>query len=332
MLALLAKELAFEPDRARRRALVDEAIALARRAADPRTLATVLESSCYAIWAPDTLATRSEQVRELSALVAQVGDLHVEFVARGRELNVAIERGDFGRADAALERLQAIAEQTRQPTQRWNAGFVAAAMMCMRGELEAGERLAERALRLGQEIGQPDAALIYGSTIVVNRMVQGRGAEVIALVERTVAEYPGVPAWEAALGYTCCLIDRRPEGAEILARAAAQHFEHLHYDSNRMTGLALYADTAAQTRSVEAAAMLYELIEPRADQFIWNGGVSFGHARTYSAMLAATLGRHEQADADFAFTCEFHHRHRLGVWEARAELGWAEALARPRRA
>ena len=62
LLALLAKELAFEPDRARRRALADEAIALARQASDPRTLAEVLEGSCYAIWALDTLATRSEQV------------------------------------------------------------------------------------------------------------------------------------------------------------------------------------------------------------------------------------------------------------------------------
>ena len=43
--------------------------------------------------------------------------------------------------------------------------------------------------------------------------------------------------------------------------------------------------------------------------------------------LAATLGRHEHADADFAFACEFHHRHGLRLWEARAELGWAEALA-----
>ena len=262
LLALLAKELAFEPERDRRRALADEAIALARQASDPRTLAEVLESSCYAIWAPDTLATRSEQVRELSALVAQVRDLHVEFVARLRETNPAIELGDFGRADAALERAQAIAEQTRQPTQRWNAGFLAAGMMCIRGELEAGERLAEQALRLGQEAGQPDTAMIYGGTIVVNRMVQGRGEEVIALIERMVTEYPGVPAWEAGLGYTCCLIDRRPEGAEIVAGAAAQHFEHLHYDQNRMTGLALYAETAAQTRSVQAAAMLYELIKP----------------------------------------------------------------------
>ena len=94
-----------------------------------------------------------------------------------------------------------------------------------------------------------------------------------------------------------------------------------------MIGLALYADTAAQTRSIEAAAMLYELIEPYADQFISNPGVSFGHARTYTAMLAATLGRHERADADFAFACEFHHRHGMRVGEARSELGWAEALA-----
>jgi class 3 adenylate cyclase/tetratricopeptide (TPR) repeat protein len=327
LLSLLAKELAFEPERARRRALAEEAILLARQAADPRTLAEALESSCYATWAPDTLATRSEQVRELSGLVAQVRDLHVEFVARLRETHVAIELSDFGRADAALERLQAIAEQTRQPTQKWNAGFVAAGMMCMRGELEAGERLAEQALQLGHEAGQPDTAMIYGGTIAVNRMVQGRGAEVIALIERMVADYPGVPAWEAALAYTCCLVDRRPEGAEILARAAAQHFERLRYDQNRMTGLALYADTAAATRSVGAAAMLHELIQPYANQFVWNGGVSFGHARTYFAMLAATLGRHEHAEADFAFACEFHHRHGLRVWEARSELGWAEALA-----
>jgi tetratricopeptide (TPR) repeat protein len=168
--------------------------------------------------------------------------------------------------------------------------------------------------------------MIYGSAIVANRMVQGRGAEVIELIERMVTEVPGVP-WEAALGYTYCLIDRRPEGAEILGRAAAEHFGRLRFDQNRMIGLALYADTAAQTRSVQAAAMLYELIKPYADQFISNPGVSFGHARTYSAMLAATLGRHELADADFAFACEFHRRHGVRVWEARSELGWAEALA-----
>ena len=149
----------------------------------------------------------------------------------------------------------------------------------------------------------------------------------IALLEQTVANFPGVPAWEAALGIACCWIDRRPDGAEVLARAAAQRFEHLRFDQTQTCGLAMYADTAAQTGSVEAAAMLYELLDPYADQFVWNGGASFGHARMYLALLAATLGRHAEADAHFAFACAFHHEHGLRLWEARSELGWAEALA-----
>ena len=59
--------------------------------------------------------------------------------------------------------------------------------------------------------------------------------------------------------------------------------------------------------------MLTELINPHTDQFSWNGGVRFGHARTYSAMLAATRGCHDHADADFAFAGDFHHRHGLNV-------------------
>ena len=208
------------------------------------------------------MARRSEQVRELTALIPQVQDLQVEFAARIRELFVAIELGDFERADATLGRAQAIAEQTRQPTQRWNTGFVAASLAYMRGELETSERLAEQVFQLGQEAGQPDAVMIYGATIVQIRQTQGKGAEVVALVEGMVTQNPGVPAWEAALAYTYCAIDRRTEGAEILARAAAKRFEISWAD--RLVGLAIYADTAAQTHR-QAAAMLYELIEPYAD-------------------------------------------------------------------
>ena len=47
----------------------------------------------------------------------------------------------------------------------------------------------------------------------------------------------------------------------------------------------------------------------------------------YLALLAAMLGRHEHSDAEFAFACEFITEHGLRAWEARSELGWAEALA-----
>src|SRR3954454_1328543 len=157
---------------------------------------------------------------------------------RSRAPAMPIGRRTRPRAFAALENLQAIAEQTRQPTQRWNAGFMAAAMTCVRGELDAAERVAEEALRIGQEAGQPDAAMIYGGTLVACRMFQGRGAEVVGLIEQMVTNNPGVPAWEAALGYTYCLIDRHAEGADVLARAATGRFE-LPRDQNQTCGWAM---------------------------------------------------------------------------------------------
>ena len=327
LLSLQAQELTFEPDHARRRALAAQAIELAREAGDPRTLAAVLEDALYACWAPDTLAERAGQVLEVRALLAQVQDLNLEIIAGINETHVAIELCDFARADATIARMHAIAEQMRQPTHRWIAGYVAAAVTCMRGELDAGERLAEQALQFGQEGSEPDAAMVYGATLLETRGAQGRGAEVIALVEETVANYPGIPAWDAGLSRLYCFIDRRPEAAEVLARAAAKHFQHIPHDTARMSALATYADTAAQTRSVEAAGMLYELLEPYADLFVWNGVAGYGHVRMYLALLDATLARHEQADAQFAFSCDFHREHGLRLWEARSELGWAEALA-----
>lgn len=327
LLAVLALELGFEPDHRRRWALADEAVALARKTGDPATLAAVLSNTFYAYWAPDTLAKRAEHVRELKALVPELQDPHLEVLARIWDTHVAIELGDFARAGAAVERVQAIAAQTRQPTHRWRATNTAGSLTCMRGELEAAERLVAQALQIAQEAGEADAAMFYGATIANIRLYQGRAADVIGLIEQTAANYPGLPAWEAALGRAYCFIDRRTEAAELLARAAAKRFEHVRHDTARTSTLALYADVAAQTGSVDAARMLSELLEPYADHFVWNGLVGYGHARMYLALLAATLGRHEQSDAEFAFACEFHHEHGLRVWEARSELGWAEALA-----
>jgi class 3 adenylate cyclase len=327
LLSLQAQELTFEPEHARRRALAREAIRLAREARDPRTLAAVLEDALYSCWAPDTLAERAGHVREVQALLPQVEDLNLELLAGVNETHVAVELCEFARADATVARMRAIAEQTRQPTHRWIAGYIAAALTCTHGELDAGERLAEQALQFGQEGSEPDAAMVYGATLLETRGAQGRGAEVIALVEETVANNPGIPAWEAGLSRLYCFIDRRSEGAEVLARAAAKHFRHIPCDTTQMSALAGYSDTAAQTRSLEAAGMLYELLEPYADQFVWNGLAGYGHTRMYLALLDATLGRHEHADAQFTFSCDFHREHGLRLWEARSELGWAEALA-----
>jgi hypothetical protein len=131
---------------------------------------------------------------------------------------------------------------------------------------------------------------------------------------------------EAALAWTLCWLGRRSEAAAIVTEAAADRFEHVPWESTRSSALAMYADAAAQAGATGAAAVLYELIEPWADQVVWNGTNAFGHTSTYLGLLAAALGRDAQADEHFARACVIQERDEMHVWAARAQLGWAEAL------
>lgn len=326
LLSLQALELQWEPDTARRWAIADEAISLARSAGDVRTLAEVLRQAFHTYWSPETLELRSALATELADCADNLGDLALRFWAHAVEHNVYAERGEFARLQDALEREQMIAEELGQPTLRWMATWHAAAWQLLRGDLAAGESLAERAFVIGQEAGQPDAVLVYGAQLSFARRYQGRGQEIVAAIERSVRAYPGIPAWRAGLASTLCWVDRRVEAAEILEKASAQRFEDIPRGPTKTMTLALYADAASQTGDTEAASILYGLIEPWSDQIAWNHLQGYGHARMWLGLLAACMGEHEQADQHLEFACEFHASNGLPLWAARAHLGWAEGL------
>ena len=75
-----------------------------------------------------------------------------------------------------------------------------------RGDLAEAERLAERAAQLGQDGDPVNAALYYGAQLAFIRSYQGRGDEVLPMMEQSVAAYPGIPAWRAGLA-DCVLLD-----------------------------------------------------------------------------------------------------------------------------
>jgi tetratricopeptide (TPR) repeat protein len=197
----------------------------------------------------------------------------------------------------------------------------------MHGDLEAGERLAKRAFGIGQEAGQPDAAMFYGSQLVYARTVQGRAQEIIEMVEQAVSAYPTFAAFRAVLALALCSLDRRAEARIILQDAASDRFEHIPPSAPRLTALATYAYVAVETGDVDAASILYGLMEPWAEQLVWNAVVGYGHTRMWLGLLACLLGEHERADEHLAFACEFYDTNGVLLWTARTHLGWAEALA-----
>lgn len=168
--------------------------------------------------------------------------------------------------------------------------------------------------------------MAYASVMGCVRLVQGRVSDVAAL-ERIVRANPQLAVWRAALAWTLCWLERAEEAAAILVEAAADRFEHVPSDQAATQALAMYADAAAQAAVTDAAAILYELIEPWADQLAGHAWTMYGHARTYLGLLAAALGRHELADEHFSLAIEFQEQQGMLIWAARAHLGWAEALA-----
>jgi hypothetical protein len=74
-----------------------------------------------------------------------------------------------------------------------------------------------------------------------------------------------------------------------------------------------------------------QLIEPWADQVVWNGVIGYGHARMWLGLLAACMGDHEQADRHLAFACDFQETNGLLLWAAPRPFGLGRGARRARR-
>ena len=223
--------------------------------------------------------------------------------------------------------MEASAHALGQPLLSWNAAYGRAAWSLPRLHLAAAEQLAEHAMQVGQQAGEPNAVLIYGSQASSLRAYQGRGDEVVATLEQITSAYPHVSGWDAGRASCYCLTGRHEEAAVIVQRAARDRFARVYWDQGRTTALALYADAAYECKLTHEAEILYDLIEPWHDQVAWNGATMFGHGSMWMALLAAILGWDDRAEELFQSACAVQEANGLLLWAARAYIGWAETLA-----
>ena len=324
LLALHAMELQFDPRHEHRRALAEEALALARRANDVQVLPYVLRDYFHAVWSADTLSARRQVAEEMIELARRADDPLARIWALDRTVHAAAESGRLTEAAEASAQLVDLTGELGQPDLRWHAAYFASGLAQMRGELDEAERLAEAAARLGQG-DDPDTMVIYWGQICAVRSDQGRTEETLELLELAAVANPGIPAFQAGLAAALCDSGRGADAAPMLERAAADGFAEVPRDQVYSSALAMWARTAAEVGSERAAAPLYELIEPWGDSFVWNGASGYGSAESYLGMLAATLGAHERANEHFAAASARHELQRARVWEAQNLCYWARS-------
>ena len=205
LLARMSLELYYAGEPELRLSLSEEAVGIARRIGDARTLATCLDARHYALWRPENVEERLDVAAELRRVAEQTGDPELELQGAGWTIIDLMELGDIPGVDIQIAAASKLAEALHRPIWLWWTSLFRGARAQLAGEFDEAERLAQETLAIGQR-GQAENALHYYAQAMFNiRREQGRLAEVEGAVRGFIELYPAIPAWRSALAL---LLDR----------------------------------------------------------------------------------------------------------------------------
>jgi tetratricopeptide (TPR) repeat protein len=281
---------------------------------------------------PSSLAERTVDANEALALAEELGDPDLLYGACLHARINAMQSGDFDAASDHLAMMSQLSEQLRLPALLWHTAFSQATESLRLGDTERAQKLADAALQLGMESGQPDASVFYGGQLSMVYAQQGRIAELIPLFEQLIAENPGLGQLKQGLARAYLERGDEQQALELLEAGASDGFASLPRDLIWLFGMTAYADVAAQLRAEGPAGQLYALLVPYHDQYPFIAAAcQDSPVATYVGGLAGVLGLYDEAEAYFAEAADLNARGSMVYAAARNDLAWARML-RARRA
>ncbi|MDP9283674.1 MAG: AAA family ATPase, partial [Actinomycetota bacterium] len=287
-------------DAQRRESLGAQALQMARRIDEPSTLAYALLGYMGSHHSPDFTPEQVELATELIDVALEAGD--IERAVDGYEVHFesSIELGDLSAAYADVEAMTRLAEELRQPAQRWLGAVIRTILALLEGRFEEAEQLIAESRSVGERAQSWNAAVTYGLQLYLLRREQGRLDEVAEPVRQARAKYPTYPIWR------CTLVSMLAElGSTVEARAefevlAADRFTGLPFDEEWTVSLCFLAEAAARLDERDAAAVLYELLLPYADRVaISYPEISVGPVSRFLGILASASARLDDAERHF---------------------------------
>ena len=231
--------------------------------------------------------------------------------------------------DRCFEIAGSQAEQLNQPTLNWVQTFGRASRALVAGDPDGAEQLATEALQIGTNGGEPDVATVFGPQLIGVHFERGTLGDFIAIIEQNVAEFPGVPAFVAALALAHVEADDPDAARPLLEEFECKGFE-IPIDIVWLTAMALYAEAAIECGDPAFARPMLERLAPWEDRLIYDAGTSAGPVSHYLGGLAAVLGRSDEAERFFEQSSNFSERVGAKWFAARTELSWGRMLAERR--
>ena len=331
VLARLARELLGDASAAaRRRALADEALRLARGAGDPGLLADVLDARLHALWdqrgAEDRLAAGSEIVD----LARAAGDGERERRGMFWRFVALMELGRVAEAESALAAFAHEAAIAGDAEAAVMATARHAMLAILHGRFEQASLLTAEVAREADRIGLPDAELITGTLrgpVALELGFTGEWERAPDMMLAYARERPG-HLLEATAARVLTALGRLDEAAAELARLLPRALAN---SGPRWLGaMADLAVVAAATGDSAAAARIYQAMLPhRGRLVVWGGAaIAWGPVSHHLGLLAATMGQTGEAVGHFEEAIEFEERTGALPFLAHSLAGLADALTR----
>src|SRR4051812_34090337 len=328
LLARLSLELYYAGEPELRLSLSEEAVAIARRIGDLRTLATCLDARHYALWLPENVEERLDVAAELRRVAEETGDPELELQGAGWTIIDLMELGDIDGVDIQIAAASKLAEALHRPIWLWWTSLFRGARAQLDGRFDDAERLAQETLAIGQR-GQAENALHYYAQAMFNiRREQGRLAEVEGAVRGFIELYPAIPAWRSALALMLVELGRPDEARSEFEQAAEGGFAAFPRDANWLIAITLMAEVCGALGDATRAEELYRLLEPYAGNNVVVGrnATNYGNASRLLGLLAATRGEDELAERHYEQAQKMHAKMGARPMYARTQVSYAELL------
>lgn len=328
VMARLAAALYWSGSERRKSALSEEAVAMASRLDDPRTLAYALSCRHLALWGPENVGTLVDVSTELVALADRLGDKELALEARAWQIADLLEIGDMAGVDRGIELQSRLAEELRQPFYRSAARLVRAMRLLLTGSFDESEQLAWEALEIARGVRDPALFQAFGGHVFALRWLQGRLDELDeSTVRGFVEQYPRVPAWRCGLALFQ-LATGRARDAEHEFEATLPQITHGARDQLWLGAVALSAEVSAALDLVGPAGELHELLREFSTHQVVVGqaAVCYGSAARYAGLAAATAGRLDEACALYEQALAMNTAADARPWLALTQADYARAL------
>lgn len=327
LIATLCAESNLEESQSTLQGLADDALAMARRLGDERTMIEVTSRTRVAVYFLETIGDRFDVYAESRRLADRVADPVVCFHAAQALLWAAAARADMATFDDQLETMSSISERTGQPILSWLTRYTQAMRAAIAGDVQSSERLAEQALELGTASGQPDALTFYGGQLMRVRLMQGRLDELSDLLQQLARETEEFPVFRSVWAVACAQSGDMETARSLLESAMREGFDGTH-EMQWATAMTMWTEASVRLDHREAAAALYPLLLPFASLTAFTGLTYGGPLAHHLGELAVLLGDEAGASEHFGRASEVESRTGDVYMQSVTHLGRARLLLR----